>query len=74
VATWFAGGLWGAAYYMVDQKFLSVGFLAFAGNTAMELKEHLFALVLLLAFYLPIIVFRGDLLQSLIGLKMMHVR
>src|SRR6516225_5875359 len=60
LATWFAGGLWDAAYYMTDQKILAKGSWAFAGNTAMELKEHLFALVLLLALYLPVVVFRGD--------------
>jgi hypothetical protein len=64
LATWFAGGLWDAAYYMTDQKILAEGSWAFAGNAAMELKEHLFALVLLLALCLPIVVFRGDPLQD----------
>ncbi len=59
VVTWFGGGLWDAAYYPADQKILDQGAWAFVGNTAMELKEHLFAIVLLLALYLPIMVFRG---------------
>ena len=61
LATWLGGGLWDAAYYPTDQKILDRGSWSFAGNTAMEFKEHLFALVLMLAFYLPIVVFRGNL-------------
>jgi hypothetical protein len=61
LATWLGGGLWDAAYYPTDQKILDRGNWSFAGNTAMEFKEHLFALILMLALYLPIVVFRGNL-------------
>ena len=64
LATWLGGGLWDAANYSTDQRILDQGGWAYVGNTAMELKEHLFALVLMLALYLPIAVFRGDLLDD----------
>ncbi|HEX8011167.1 MAG TPA: hypothetical protein VF814_09565, partial [Casimicrobiaceae bacterium] len=37
------------------------GTWAFIGNTAMEMKEHLFVLPLLLGLYLPILAFATDL-------------
>jgi fumarate reductase subunit D len=63
-ATWLAGGLWDAAYFEADQKILATGPWAFFGNTGMEIKEHLFPIILVLALYLPIAVFRGDLLSD----------
>lgn len=64
VATWLAGGLWDAAYFEADQEILAEGPWALIGNTGMEIKEHLFPIVLVLALYLPIAVFRGDLLSD----------
>jgi len=59
--TWPAGGIWDSLYYPVDKVVIEEGPWGFIGDTVMETKEHLFSIVLLLALYLPIIVFRGNL-------------
>jgi hypothetical protein len=60
-AAWFAGGLWDAVFFPSDQEVLTKGPWVFVGNTAMQAKEHAVAILLLLALYLPIAVFRGGL-------------
>lgn len=60
VLTWFSGGLWDSAYYDEDREVMAQGSWAFVGDTMMELKEHLFVLVLLLALYLPVVVYATD--------------
>lgn len=59
--TWFSGGLWDAFFYEADRAVMQKGSWAFVGSTTMELKEHLFVVVLLLALYLPILAFAADL-------------
>jgi len=61
VLAWFSGGLWDAFFYDADREVMNKGAWAFVGNTAMELKEHLFVLPLLLSLYLPILAFATDL-------------
>jgi len=61
VATWLAGGLWDDTYFDAERDFLEKGSWAFYGNTGMEMKEHLFPIIMLLGLYLPISVFRGNL-------------
>ena len=61
IATWLGGGLWDDAYFDGDRDFLEKGSWAFFGNTGMEMKEHLFTIVVVLALYLPIVAFRGNL-------------
>lgn len=60
VATWLAGGLWDAAYFDAERDFVEKGSWAFFGNTGMEMKEHLFPIIMLLGLYLPIAVFHGS--------------
>lgn len=55
--TWFSGGLWDSFFYDADREVMEKGSWAFVGNMAMELKEHLFVVILLLALYLPILAF-----------------
>jgi len=62
--TWFSGGLWDSFYFEVDRAVMGKGSWAFVGDTAMELKEHLFVVVLLLALYLPILAFATDLRRA----------
>jgi len=62
--TWFTGGLWDSFFYEADRAVMEKGSWAFVGDTAMEMKEHLFVVVLLLALYLPILVFATDLRQE----------
>jgi hypothetical protein len=54
--TWFSGGLWDSFYYEADRDVMAKGTWALIGGTTMELKEHLFTLVLLLSAYLAILV------------------
>lgn len=60
VLTWFSGGIWDSVFYEEDRELMARGSWAFVGDTMMELKEHLFVLVLLLALYLPIVVYATD--------------
>ena len=62
--TWFSGGLWDSAYFDADRAVMLKGTWAFVGDTTMELKEHLFAVVLLLALYLPVLTFATDLRRT----------
>ncbi len=59
--TWPAGGVWDSFFYEADRAVLEQGSWAFIGDTVMETKEHLFVVVLLLSFYLPVVVFRAKL-------------
>lgn len=59
--TWFSGGLWDSFFYEADRKVMEKGSWAIVGDTTMELKEHLFVVVLLLALYLPILTFATEL-------------
>ncbi len=57
---WLSGGLWDAAFYESDREVMEMGSWVIAGGTTMEMKEHLFVLILLLALYLPILTFGTD--------------
>jgi hypothetical protein len=61
IVAWLGGGLWDNAYFDADRTYLEKGSWAFFGNTGMEMKEHLFTIIVVLALYLPIVVFRGNL-------------
>jgi len=61
IGTWLGGGLWDEAYFDGDRDILEKGSWAFFGNTGMEMKEHFFTIVVVLALYLPIVAFRGNL-------------
>jgi len=62
--TWVSGGLWDSFFYEADRMVMEKGPWAVIGNTTMELKEHLFVVVLLLALYLPILTFSFDLRRT----------
>lgn len=61
VTTWLAGGIWDQMNFDAERDFVAKGSWAFFGNTGMEMKEHLFPIIMLLALYLPIVAFRGNL-------------
>lgn len=61
VVTWFAGGIWDWVYYPADMEFVDKGAWAAVGDAAMEFKEHFFAIILLLAVYLPVLASRARL-------------
>jgi hypothetical protein len=52
--TYFLGGYWYVNYYGVDKALIKAGPWAFGHNFFMEVKEHVFLMLLLLATYLPI--------------------
>jgi len=52
--TFFLGGYFYVLYYGVDKAFIKAGPWAFGHNFFMEVKEHVFLMLLLLATYLPI--------------------
>lgn len=60
ILTWFSGGIWDSIYYDEDREVMAKGSWAVVGDTMMEMKEHLFVIVLLLALYLPIVVYATD--------------
>jgi hypothetical protein len=62
--TWVSGGLWDSFFYEADRAVMEKGSWAFVGDTAMEMKEHLFVVVLLLALYLPILASAMDLRRA----------
>jgi hypothetical protein len=64
VVAWLGGGLWDEAYFDEDRNFLEKGSWAFFGNTGMEMKEHFFTIVVVLSLYLPVVVFRGNLVAD----------
>ncbi|MCD4483326.1 hypothetical protein LQR31_02415 [Chromobacterium vaccinii] len=52
--SWILGGYWYVHFYGHDKALILKGPLPYAHNLVMETKEHLFFIVLILAFYLPI--------------------
>lgn len=65
VLMWVAylvGGWFYVFHYGADKAIIKAGHWPWAHNFFMEVKEHLFFIVLLLATYLPIVVSRNNLL------------
>lgn len=52
--TYFLGGYFYVVYYGLDKAFIKAGPWAFGHNFFMEVKEHVFLMLLLLTTYLPI--------------------
>ena len=53
------GGYWYVVYYGHDRDIIKAGQWPWAHNYLMEVKEHIFFLILLLGIYLPIAVYRN---------------
>ncbi|MDO9514718.1 MAG: hypothetical protein Q7J01_01275 [Syntrophales bacterium] len=53
------GGYWYVVHYGPDRAIIKAGQWAWAHNYFMEVKEHLFFLMLILGMYLPIAVYRN---------------
>jgi len=54
--TYFLGGYWYVVYYAADKAIIKAGPWPSGHNFFMEVKEHVFLMLLLLATYLPIVV------------------
>jgi hypothetical protein len=59
VFAYFIGGYWYVVYYGHDRDIIKAGQWPWAHNYFMEVKEHIFFVLLLLAIYLPIAVYRN---------------
>ncbi len=68
VLSYLAGGYWYVAHYAPEKALILAGPWPWAHKYFMEVKEHVFFLLLLLAFYLPIPIFNAKILESA-GLK-----
>jgi hypothetical protein len=52
--TYFLGGYWYVVYYAADKAIIKAGPWPFGHDFFMEVKEHVFLMLILLATYLPI--------------------
>ena len=68
VLSYVIGGYWYVAHYAPEKALILAGPWPWAHKYFMEVKEHVFFLLLLLAFYLPILIFNVKILESA-GLK-----
>ena len=59
VLAYIIGGYWYVVYYGHDRDIIKAGQWPWAHNYFMEVKEHLFFVMLLLGIYLPIAVYRN---------------
>lgn len=59
VLAYIIGGYWYVVYYGHDRDIIKAGQWPWAHNYFMEVKEHLFFMMLLLGIYLPIAVYRN---------------
>ena len=59
VLAYLIGGYWYVVYYGRDRDIIKTGQWPWAHNFFMEVKEHIFFAMLLLAVYLPIAVYRS---------------
>lgn len=63
-AAYFVGGWFYVTHYGADKAIIKAGRWPWAHGFFMEIKEHVFFLVLLLATFLPIVVKRNNVLQN----------
>jgi hypothetical protein len=59
VLAYIIGGYWYVVYYGHDRDIIKAGQWPWAHNYFMEVKEHLFFMMMLLGIYLPIAVYRN---------------
>jgi hypothetical protein len=68
VLSYIIGGYWYVAHYASERALILAGPWPWAHSFFMEVKEHLFFMLLLLAFYLPVLTYDDKLLENS-GLK-----
>ncbi len=62
--SYLIGGYWYVFFYGPDKAIIKSGVWPWAHGFFMETKEHLFFVLLLLSIYLPVAVFKSDLLTN----------
>jgi hypothetical protein len=68
VLSYLVGGYWYVVHYAPEKALILAGPWPWAHTYFMEVKEHLFFMIILLALYLPMLVYNKQLLESS-GLK-----
>ena len=68
VLSYLVGGYWYVVHYAPEKALILAGPWPWAHTYFMEVKEHLFFMIILLALYLPMLVYNKRLLEST-GLK-----
>ncbi len=68
VLSYLVGGYWYVVNYAPEKALILAGPWPWAHTYFMEVKEHLFFMIILLALYLPMLVYNKQLLEST-GLK-----
>jgi len=68
VLSYLVGGYWYVVHYAPEKALILAGPWPWAHTYFMEVKEHLFFMIILLALYLPMLVYNKQLLEST-GLK-----
>ncbi len=63
------GGFWYINYYPSDKEIILKSNFAFAHKFFMETKEHIFFILLILAYYLPFVTLKHDLSQNRVARK-----
>jgi hypothetical protein len=64
VLAYIIGGYWYVVYYGHDRDIIKAGAWPWAHNYFMEVKEHLFFIMLMLSIYLPIVAYRNNIAQD----------
>jgi hypothetical protein len=64
ILAYLIGGYWYVVYYGHDRDIIKAGAWPWAHNYFMEVKEHLFFIMLMLSIYLPIVAYRNNFLQD----------
>jgi hypothetical protein len=64
VLSYLAGGYWYVVHYAPEKALILAGPWPWAHKFFMEVKEHVFFLLLLLAFYLPVLLMNSRILES----------
>ncbi|MEK7720823.1 MAG: hypothetical protein AAB359_00375 [Elusimicrobiota bacterium] len=54
------GGYWYVTYYKADKAVIVKGPMSWAHTFGMEVKEHIFFVLLLLSMYLSVVIFNND--------------
>jgi hypothetical protein len=64
VLAYVVGGYWYVIHYAPEKALILAGPWPWAHKFFMEVKEHLFLILLLLAFYLPVLIYNNKFLED----------
>ena len=64
ILSYLIGGYWYVTYYAAERDIIRAGPWPWAHTFFMEVKEHIFFVLLFLSIYLPIVVYKDSLLKN----------